>query len=190
MPTLDFAPVTDPSEDQAARGGDGFETFVRLHHAALVGFLARRCSEEDAKDIAQEAMVRLMRYRDQPPEKLKLLMYRIALNALLDSGRQQTSRQAGAHVSLDPEFEALPSAEPPHEQRVDHQQQLDRVRAAIMRLPTRCREIYLLNRIEGMSYTQIARHCHISVGAVEKNISRALHLLRIHLQGATTGEWP
>lgn len=171
-----------------AHDGDGFDAFVRRHHAALVGFLARRCHEEDARDIAQEAMVRLMRYRDQSPEKLKLLMYRIALNALLDSGRQQTSRQAGAHVSLDADFERLPSAELPHEQRIEHQQQLERVRAAILRLPARCREIYLLNRIEGMSYTQIARHCRISVGAVEKNISRALHLLRLHLQGHVAGE--
>ncbi|HZH44062.1 MAG TPA: sigma-70 family RNA polymerase sigma factor [Lysobacter sp.] len=167
---------------------DGFDAFVRQHHAALVGFLARRCNEEDAKDIAQEAMVRLMRYRDQPPEKLKLLMYRIALNALLDNGRQQVSRQASAHVGLDPEFEALASAEAPHEQRVEHQQQLERVRAAILRLPTRCREIYLLNRIDGMSYTEISRHCGISVGAVEKNISRALQLLRVHLQGNAIGE--
>jgi RNA polymerase sigma-70 factor (ECF subfamily) len=38
-----------------------------------------------------------------------------------------------------------------------------------------------LNRIEGMSYTEIAEHCGISVKAVEKHISKALRLLRERL---------
>ena len=42
-------------------------------------------------------------------------------------------------------------------------------------------QIYLLNRIEGMSYTEIADHCDISVKAVEKHISKALKLLRERL---------
>jgi len=175
-----------PAADRPGEGvhDDGFETFLREHCSALVGFLSKRTGEEDAKDVAQEAMVRLMRYRGQPPEKLKLLMYRIALNALNDRGRRQQSRHAAAHVSLDQDFESLPSSELAHEQRIDHQQELDRVRAAILQLPPRCREVYLLNRIEGMSYSQIARHCGISVKAVEKHVGKALLLLRLKLKQA------
>jgi len=66
------------------------------------------------------------------------------------------------------------------------------VRAAVLRLPPRCREVYLLNRIEDMSYTEIARHCGISVKAVEKHIGKALSLLRVHLRGDNGGhtDWP
>lgn len=167
-----------PSQDDA----DGFESFLREHRATLVGFLSRRTNEDDANDVAQEAMVRLMRYRGQPPEKLKLLMYRIALNALNDSGRRQQSRHAAAHVSFDQDFDSLPSSELDHEQRIDNEQELERVRAAILQLPARCREVYLLNRIEGMSYSQIARHCDISVKAVEKHIGKALSVLRLKLK--------
>lgn len=164
------------------RGDDGFERFVLEHRDALIRFLCKRTGEEDAKDIAQESLVRLMRYRGQPAEQLKLLMYRIAMNELNDRGRRQQSQHASAHVSFDQHFHGLPSADLAHDQRVANQQELARVREAILRLPTKCRQVYLLNRIEGMSYTEIARHCGISVKAVEKHIGRALVLLRLRLR--------
>ncbi|MFP7722842.1 RNA polymerase sigma factor [Lysobacter sp. A3-1-A15] len=161
--------------------GDGFEAFVQAQRPILVGYLCRRVPEEDAKDIAQEALVRMLRYRAYPQDQLKALMYRIATNVMLDRARRERSRGAPLHVSLDGEHDAMPSDEPPHEERLASQQALEDVRAAILQLPDRCREVYLLNRIEGMSYPAIARHCGISVKAVEKNIGRALRLLRERL---------
>ena len=165
---------------QAPAGdGDGFEQFVREQRKVLVGFLCRRVPEEDAKDVAQEALVRLMRYRGLPDGQLRRLMYRIATNALLDRGRRMAnSVDAQVQVSLSEHDDWLASAEPSHEQRVDTQRQLARVRELILQLPDRCREVYLLNRMEGMSYTQIADRCGISVKAVEKHVSRALKGLR------------
>lgn len=157
---------------------DGFEAFLRGQRPLLVGYLCRRLPEEDAKDIAQEAMIRLMRYRDLPQEQLRRLVYRIAANVLLDRGRRIGSSGSGAQVSLDDGYDWLQSPEPSHEQRIDQQQQLVHVRQLILQLPERCREVYLLNRIEGMSYTQIAERLGISVKAVEKHVSRALKGLR------------
>lgn len=163
-------------------GDDGFDRFLREHRGLLVAFLSRRIGEDDAQDIAQETMVRLMRYRAQPPEQLRPLMYRIAINVIHDRGRRDTTRQVFAHVSLDQDFIGLASLEPAHEQRIEHEQALVLVRAAILQLPERCRQVYLLNRIEGMSYTQIAQHCGISVKAVEKHIGKALATLRARLK--------
>ncbi|HEY5805261.1 MAG TPA: sigma-70 family RNA polymerase sigma factor [Lysobacter sp.] len=176
-----------PQDEAAAEavggaGGDGFDQFLREHQAALIAFLARRAGDEDAKDIAQEAMVRLMRYRSQPADQLRPLMYRIALNVLNDRGRRDSTRQASAHVSLDQDFLGLASSEPSHDQRIAYEQELALVRAAILQLPERCRQVYLLNRIDGMSYSQIASHCGISVKAVEKHIGKALGLLRLKLK--------
>lgn len=170
----------------------GFEHFVREHRPLLVAFLRRRVSDDDAQDVAQETMVRLMRYGGQPAEALRPLMYRIGLNALADRGRRDASRMAHAHVSLEDDVLALPSAEPAQDERVAHQQALVAVRVAVLRLPPRCREVYLLNRIEDMSYTEIARHCGISVKAVEKHIGKALSLLRVHLRSDNGGhtDWP
>lgn len=167
---------------QAGADDDVFEQFLREHQGALKAFLARRVGDDDAQDIAQEAMVRLMRYRMQPAEQLRPLMYRIALNVLNDRGRRDSTRQASAHVSLDQDFMSLASSEPSHDQRIAHEQELVLVRAAILQLPERCRQVYLLNRIDGLSYSQIANHCGISVKAVEKHIGKALSLLRLKLK--------
>jgi len=49
---------------------------------------------------------------------------------------------------------------------------------ALSTLPDCPREVYLLNRVAGMSYTQIARHRGVTSKTVEKQISRALQDLK------------
>jgi len=159
-----------------------FEHFVGEQREALVRFLHRRTrSQDDAEDIAQESLTRLIRYRSHAPDTWGALLYRIALNALNDRGRRAASRHDAQHFSLDDEAMELASAEPSHEQRTASEQDLVALQRALLRLPGRCRQIYLLNRIEGMTYAEIAEHCSISVKAVEKHVSRALHLLRERL---------
>ena len=48
--------------------------------------------------------------------------------------------------------------------------------------PDRTREIFLLNRLEGLSYTQIAARFAVSVKAIEKQMSKALAHLRRRYQ--------
>jgi len=156
-----------------------FDSFVREQRQSLLAFLRRRVSsEEDAQDIAQESLVRLIRYREHAPESWSSLLYRIAINALNDRARRAQTHYQHDHISLDEYAHGLVSDDQDHDQRIANQQELARLQQALLGLPSRCREIYLLNRIEGMSYPEIAKHCGISVKAVEKNISKALALLR------------
>jgi RNA polymerase sigma factor (sigma-70 family) len=166
-------------------GGKGlFERFLSEQRDSLVGFLRHRTTNEaDAQDAAQESLVRLLRYREeQPAEAWKPLLYRIAINVTLDQARRQQSRCADRQESLNNKVaEELPGEEPSLEDQVCVQQELAAVRELILRLPARRREIYLLNRIEGLSYSEIAAHCAISVKAVEKQITKALKSLRTGL---------
>lgn len=157
-----------------------FERFLADQHEPLVAFLRyRTVGDADARDAAQESMVRLVRYRDREWEGAwKPLLYRIAINIARDQARRRHHRRADAHCSIDEVGVSLATNEPTHEQRIDSERELAAIRELILRLPERCRQIYLLNRIEGMSYTQIARHCGISVKAVEKHVAKALRVLR------------
>jgi RNA polymerase sigma-70 factor (ECF subfamily) len=158
-------------------GKGRFERFLGEQRNILVGFLRPRTTNEaDAQDAAQESMVRLLRYRDnRPAEAWKPLLYRIAINVAHDQARRERGRSAERQ---DMAVEDLPADEPALEDRLSDLQELAVIRELIMRLPTRRREIYLLNRIEGMSYSQIAAHCKISEKAVEKQIAKALKALR------------
>jgi len=178
--------VIDSERPGGDVGGDPeesvFGAFLRAESDGLIGYLRGKQVElEDARDIAQEAQMRLLRYREHANETLRPLLYRIALNLLRDRWRQRAGgREVLAHMQpVDPE--SLVSSGPGPDQIAAQQQELDRARRAIAALPPHCRGVYLLNRIEGMSYPQIARHMGISVKAVEKQVSKALALLRLSM---------
>ncbi|SBV36436.1 Sigma-70 factor, ECF subfamily [uncultured Stenotrophomonas sp.] len=162
-------------------GTDAFAGFVQAQRSPLCAFLrARGTSPEDAEDIAQDCMERLMRYRGHAEDELRLLLYRIARNRLADLGR---SAHAGPHLPLaehDVPADTASSTPGPLRQ-AESRQMLNTLRQALLKLPERCREAYLLNRISGMSYSQIARHRGITAKTVEKQIARALQGLRREL---------
>ena len=62
---------------------------------------------------------------------------------------------------------------------VDAKLELEQIQNQLSSLPERCRKIFLLNRIEGLTHKEIAARFGITTRAVEKNIKKALeHCLR------------
>jgi len=168
--------------EQPGPGADGewrrtVDRFVRAQRQDLLGFLRKRTATEDAaEDAAQESFLRLLHYvRTEPSENWKALLYRIAANVAIDQGRRIQRRHQAQHVPI--EDMEIDSGEPRQEERLAHEQEVARLRAAILALPPKCRQVYLL-RLEGRSYNAIASHCGISLKMVEKHIGKALATLR------------
>jgi len=57
----------------------------------------------------------------------------------------------------------------------------NQLQMAISELPEKCRTIFLLSNIDGMSNKQIAENLNVSVKAVEKQITKAYKILRERL---------
>lgn len=154
-----------------------FERFVRERVPALERFLVRlRVRGDDVQDVAQESIARLLRYRDrEPPDAWSALLYRIAINVTRDRARRPSLAPSGESSAVEPDTIA---AEDDPERHASDLQTLARIRAAILRLPPRCRTVYLMHRVDGLSYPEIARRCGISAKAVEKHMSHALRELR------------
>jgi RNA polymerase sigma-70 factor (ECF subfamily) len=72
-----------------------------------------------------------------------------------------------------PEIE-LPSLE----QEAADQQKLAILRGVIDELPPRCRQVFALHNIHGMSYSEIAKDLGISESGVEKHIMKGLQHCR------------
>jgi RNA polymerase sigma-70 factor (ECF subfamily) len=168
--------VTPPLEER-------FEAFLRDEREALLKFLRTRLpTEEDAQDAVQESLIRMIRYRDgEPPEAWKRLLYRIAVNIANDQHRYARSHRSAGHVTMEDALDATPADEPAHDEHLMQQEELAAVVEIILTLPPRCQEIFLLNRVEGMTYVQVAETCGISLKAVEKHMTRALAALRRQL---------
>lgn len=173
------SPASGPEEDE-------FEEFLREQREGLLRFLmSRLSSEEDAQDAAQESLVRLARYRDrEPPESWRPLLFRIASNVAIDQQRRATTHRAAAHVPYEQVLYAVPDSDPGPEEQLSRRQLIARMWEVVETLPPRCRDIYLLSRVEGLSQRSIAETYGISVKAVEKQMTRALSKLRRAL-----GEW-
>lgn len=182
---LDSTRPRAPGQDEGS-----LARFVQERRQPLLKFLLRmNVHEHDAQDIAQESLARLLRYSaSEPAEAWQALLYRIAINLLRDRARHaRIERKIGVlQGEAARGADDAVSQEPSPERHASGRQMLERMQSAIEQLPVRCREVYLLHRIEGMTYPEIARRSGISAKAVEKHISRALRLLRVRTEAVTT----
>ncbi|MBP3364673.1 MAG: RNA polymerase sigma factor, partial [Pseudomonas sp.] len=64
---------------------------------------------------------------------------------------------------------------------------LRQVEAALRGLPERTRHIFLLNRIHGRTYAEIAKVMGVSQSAVEKHMMRALEACKASLREPPSG---
>jgi RNA polymerase sigma-70 factor (ECF subfamily) len=140
----------------------------------------RSGSEQDAQDLLQETYIRMVRFGyGEPPRPVpvwRALLYRTATSLAANLGREQRQHHAGAHDSID-DVELVSEQSSP-EQQVEQAQELEVMVAVLRALPPRCRQVFILHRLRGRSYAQIAQECEISIKAVEKHISRALSAFR------------
>ncbi len=152
-------------------------------------------------DIVQDSMIKLCtNYADKPVSELPLLFQRILSNTVLDWFRRQKTRNAlfsnlsdfGSDepdgdfdlleiASGDPEKSASESAE----QWIGRLQTLEHIETAIMALPARQREAFLLRYWEDMDVAETAAVMGCSEGSVKTHCSRAIQALSktLDLQG-------
>jgi len=151
---------------------------VRHFRPMLLRYFRRHLQHDaDAEDLAQEALIRLARSPTRV-DNAEAYVLRIASNLLRDRFRRDRSHHAGQHEPLDATVHELPSEEPAGYHVYAGRERLQQFLSALDELPPRCREVFLLQRYEGMTYAAIALQLQVSVSAVEKHMMRAL----LHLQ--------
>lgn len=152
--------------------------FKKYHHPLLAWLRQRLSISDDADDVVQETFIRLMKYEGASDIVChKSMLYKVAANAACDQERMAKARRRNQHASIEEEEIDFVSKEPSIERIVEGEEAYDRVLAQIDALPPRCRQVFLLSRVNGMTYTQIAALCNISIKMVEKHISHALLVL-------------
>lgn len=59
-----------------------------------------------------------------------------------------------------------------------HEEQMSKLNQLLLKLPPRCREIFIKNKLEKRKYREIAVDMNISIKTVESQMSKALHFLK------------
>ena len=152
-----------------------FSVFFKSHAKALRNYLYYKFGNNDqAEDITQEAFVKLWQNcADVPVEKAKSYIYTIANNASLN---------VIAHNKVVLNYaKSSPSKETTNESPeflLEEDQFKTKLLTAIQNLNETQRVAFLMHRIDGKKYAEIAAELDISVKAVEKRIHLALVELR------------
>ena len=154
-----------------------FEELFRTFFPGLVLFALKYVPDHDtSKEIVHTVFLNLWQKRESLDTRssLKSYLFTSVHNRCLNFIRDQ--KKFDRDESLMDRLDNQESAERPD--RLEEQELEQRIFDALQGLPPRCREVFMLNRFEGMKYAEIAEKLEISVKTVEAQISRALRLLR------------
>lgn len=156
------------------------ERYQRKVYAVALGMLK---DKEEARDVAQEAFVKVYRYLDhfKGDASFYTWLYRITVNICIDAMRRKGAK-GDEHLEFD-ESVKLDTAEAnigalgtrlgTNPQKSALRRELaERITAAIQQLPEAHRQILLLREVEGMSYEDLARVLEVPKGTV---MSRLFH---------------
>lgn len=135
-------------------------------------------SRETAADLLQETYVRLLRLADtRSVEQPRALLHRIAANLAIDHLRASKSRLHAAEP-LETAIE-VPCQAPSQERTLLGKERLQMFIRAVEALPPRTREAFLLYRIQGYAYRDIATKMGVSISGVDKHIRRAIDRINL-----------
>jgi RNA polymerase sigma factor (sigma-70 family) len=144
-------------------------------HAAWLRSVARRQLGGDptlAEDVVQSAYLRASRYDDAALNRQpRALLRQIAVNLARDHMRRNVVR-GGRSLDLD----AGAGTDHPQLSVEPEQEYLLMLKQAVLTLPDKLRDVFVLSRFTGMSNADIAQHFGISIKAVEWRMARALQL--------------
>lgn len=150
---------------------------------SLVRRIARVTGKPDkAEDYLHSAFLRLEAYRTRSAVRNpEALLLKIAANMAVDDERhERVKAEVGQSVH---DLANLMDLEPLQDEVLEAQGRLDRVRAGLEELSPRTRRIFLMHRIDGMKYREIAAELDITVSAVEKHIAKAALFLARWTEG-------
>lgn len=155
---------------------------AREHHAPLLRFLTQRTgSVEDAKEIAQDAYVKVLAVkREDSIASLANYLWRSALNLMTDHGRRRLVRERFAQVVQVEAEQVAPSTETV----VDARQRLELIERAVAQLPPRCMDAFLLRVVQGRPFDEVGRVMGISGRMAKIYVARALASLHATLEDA------
>ena len=137
----------------------------------------RSGNEIIADDITQETFIKVWEKQFKyEPEKTKSLLYKIANSLFLDFIRKEKYE---ADYIEDFRFKIIESYKDENYNDIYKQ----RCETALKVLTEKERTVFLMNRMEGIKYKEIADCLDLSVKAVEKRMSTALKKIKYEVNG-------
>lgn len=153
---------------------NAFKTLFIKYYRKLINYcLYRKVDLETAKDLVQEIFAKLWDSKTHldPEKSIQAYLYKSITNQIINLAKHSSSKNVSLDISI---FAKSANNEQSIDDKID-------IESSIEKLPEKLKMVFLLSRIEGFKYSEIAEICNISVKAVEKRMSKAFLILRKEL---------
>lgn len=146
------------------------------HEADVRAWLRRTLDRGDAEDVVQEAYCQIARLEGVAHIRSgRAYFFTTARNIVL----MQLRRARVVRIDSVTEIDNLDIVldEPSPERVAAGRRELERVRRLIEGLPDRCRRIFELRKIDGLSQREVARRLGVTEHVVENDVGKGLKLI-------------
>ena len=152
------------------------EYFERLRRYA---FTILR-DDDEAKDAVQAIFLKLLEKKEvlDNDQSIKSYLYTSVYNHCLNIKRHQKVMER--HLASDPKAPYV------MDDSILRKEDTRQIMASLECLPPRCRQIFVMSRLEEKKYAEIAAEMSISVKTVEVQMGKALKILRKRFFGSRT----
>jgi RNA polymerase sigma-70 factor (ECF subfamily) len=181
MQTIGGIPERDLVRQLKLGDQTAFELLFRYYYPGLVVYATQFVYDRsEAEEIVQDLFVRLWRKHGNlfQTESLKNYFFSSVKNSSInylrhkkieDQTIQKLKQLTTSHLVYDPDIYLATELQ----EKITH---------AIVLLPEKCREVFIMSRFKGMDNREIAGEMQISKRTVETHISNALRILRSELK--------
>ena len=170
-----------------------FAERVQPHEPMLRAWLRSRFkSEDDIDEVVQETYLRLLRAREQSEvASPKAFLFAVARNLALDRFRHREAVPMESLVESEARSVLEEGDDTP--ETIAHHQELELLTEAIQSLPDRCRHIFTLRKVYGLSQPEIARQLGLSENTVSAQLTigvKKCMAFMLRCRREREGRWP
>lgn len=155
----------------------------------LLASLCRMLEPAQAEEVLQEAYLKLfLALKEDKAIEPRPFLFRVARNLAISHLRhQKVVEQHGMTASITLQHTTQPDT---IERQVSREEEQGALVDAINALPPKCRQVFVMRKIDGHSHEDIARILNISTKTVENHLARGMRLCREHLVASRNAPAP
>ena len=153
-----------------------FKVIYDTNIKALTAFInSYTKNQPETKDIVQDAFIKLWTARNALDENKSIVnfLYTTAYNGFIDKYRKNKREQTMLDGWLYKRLVLWANEDEDVKLR-----KIILVKIAIEKLPTKCKEIFILSKFEQLKYSEIANKLDISIKTVENQMGKAFSIIR------------
>lgn len=164
---------------------EDIEQLFKLHYSSMCKTVYRMVKDEAiAEDVVQDVFFNFWKKREQLTITTSLAAYlkRSATNAGIDYLRKKRPTSDNSFDIDEPIYQHLSIDSNQSDDTIRTEELSNHIESALELLPPRCKEVFILNRFEELSYQEVADTLGISIKTVENQIGKALKIMRVALK--------